>query len=89
MRRPKFNTLADRLSWARSVSGLNLSGLSLHAGLSKSHVGMIERGERAEPTRKTIQALASALGVSKAWLEDGEGDPPTEAQIKKAVAGAA
>ena len=89
MGRAKFKDLAARLTWARSASGLTAYALSLKASLSKTHVAMIENHKRVDIEVATAQAIATVLGISWVWLLAGEGEPPTEAQIKKAVAGAA
>lgn len=75
--------------WARAAAGYNPTALSVKAGLAKGHVAMIESRVRVAITNKTAKALADVLGIPWAWLAEGDGDPPTEAQIKRAVAGAA
>lgn len=86
MSRPKFKDLADRLAWARTTYGLTQYALSLRAGLVKGHVGQIENRERVDIAKKTAKQLASVLGVAWPWLLDGDGEPPTVAQIKRAAA---
>ena len=85
----EFEDLAARVRWARERSGLSAEALSLKAGLAKSHVRLIERGTRRRIDIVTAQKIASALGIAWAWLLSGEGEPPTEAQIQQAIAGAA
>jgi transcriptional regulator with XRE-family HTH domain len=87
--RAKLHDVAARLTWARTASGLNRTALSVRAGLVKGHVALIEDRRRVNIDIETAQKIAAVLGVDWQWLRLGEGDPPTEAQIKKAVAGAA
>lgn len=79
--------LAARLAWARGIAGLSPEALSVRAGLAKSHVRLIE--SRRGMNVVTAQKIAPVLGVAWAWLLSGEGDAPTEEQIKQAIAGAA
>jgi transcriptional regulator with XRE-family HTH domain len=51
-----------RLRALRERSGLTAAQLAAAAGLHRTHLYKLERGERA-PTWGTVQALAAALGV--------------------------
>lgn len=88
MAKSKGSDVASRLYWARTVSGLSAYALSLRAKLTKTHVSQIEKGDR-HPEADTARAICAVLDISWVWLLYGEGPAPTEAQIKKAVAGAA
>lgn len=69
-------TLASRVSWLLQQTGMSARALSLKAGLSPNHVGMLARGAVAtRPSHETLSAVARAAGVSLAWLADGEGEP--------------
>ena len=46
----------------RKRKGFSQEGFALHAGLDRTYIGGIERGER-NPALKTILQLAEALGV--------------------------
>lgn len=48
-------------------------GLAKAAGLTPSHVGLIESGRSQSPEATTVSKLAKALRVPYAWLSDGEG----------------
>lgn len=86
----KRDTLGKRLLRLRTKAGLSVSELARAAGLkSPSHVGLIERGERTEIAAQTALALSKTLGVSVEWLVNGEGDEPTEDEVKTAVERAA
>ncbi len=81
----KFPDVASRLGWARSVSGLSAYALSNKAGLTPTHVALIESGRRQNIEVKTAKGLAAVLGIHWAWLLTGEGPRPTEAQIRNAL----
>lgn len=56
------------------------------AGLSESHVRLVELGERGPNiTYETVHSLARVLGASVEWLGSGEGDPPTDEQVREAT----
>jgi transcriptional regulator with XRE-family HTH domain len=69
MRRP--TTLSDafrRVVAARRLSrGLSQEALALRAGLHRTYIGMIERGQR-NPTLDSAKAIAKALDVQLATL---------------------
>lgn len=88
-----MKTVAERLVWARMVASVNgrpLSQrrLSLLAGLSNRHVCSLESGVLQGHMRgDTVKRLARVLGVPRAWLTYGEGQP-SETQIRRSVAAA-
>ena len=53
--------LARRLAEARTKRGLTQKGLAEKTGLNQSEISNIESGQ-ANPTFRTLQTLASALG---------------------------
>ena len=57
-----------------------MSGLS-----STRHIGLIEEGQRANPTSLTVMGLCRSLGCSLDWLLLGKGSPPTDAQMQAAI----
>jgi transcriptional regulator with XRE-family HTH domain len=69
MRRPTSlsdafrRVVADR----RRGSGLSQEALALRAGLHRTYIGMIERGQR-NPTLDAAKAIADALDVQLATL---------------------
>jgi transcriptional regulator with XRE-family HTH domain len=77
-----MDTLADRLRWILA-NGVNARGkrwtqrsLSLAAGLSQSHVGLLIRGDLgSQVSMETIAKLAQAAGVDLTWLATGAGTP--------------
>ena len=56
----------------RTEAGLSQEGLASRAGIHRTYIGGIERGER-NPTLMTIHRLAIALGVRPSQLLE---DPP-------------
>ena len=52
-----------RLRYLRKAKGLSQEDLAFKAGIHRTYVGGIERGER-NPSLKNIAAIAKALGVS-------------------------
>jgi len=69
MRRP--TTLSDAfrrvVAEHRLAAGLSQETLAGRAGLHRTYIGMIERGQR-NPTLDTAQMIAQALGVQLATL---------------------
>lgn len=59
--------LAARLRGLRSDRGLTLDGLAERAGVSRSMISLIERGE-SSPTAAVLDRLAAGLGVTLASL---------------------
>ncbi|WP_327046814.1 helix-turn-helix domain-containing protein [Microbispora sp. NBC_01189] len=64
-------TMGARLRTLRRWRRMNLAQLADQAGLSKSFLSMVERGQRALDRRSHIAALAAALRVSEADLVGG------------------
>jgi len=58
---------AERLKEKRQKSGLSQGELADSVGISRSMIQLYEKGT-GFPRRKTLTALASALGVSTGWL---------------------
>lgn len=78
-------TLALRLGHLRGLAGLSARSLSVLAGISPTHVSLIEAGRVSSPESHTSAALASVLGCSLDWLIAGKGKPPTEESVRAAV----
>lgn len=79
------SSLQERVDRLLQASGLDAKNLGLLCGLSSSHVGQITRGAVASPGMKTLGAIAETTGVSPAWLAFGEGDAPSDEEIRAAV----
>jgi DNA-binding Xre family transcriptional regulator len=59
-----FSTISTRLRQIRAFRGLSLRVVAGLAGISKSHLSEIERGERSLDSIKQLVALAGALQIS-------------------------
>jgi transcriptional regulator with XRE-family HTH domain len=68
---PNPPRVGDALAALRSQRGLSLDELSRQAGVSKSMLSQIERGQ-ANPTVAVVWRLAGALGVAIADLLGGD-----------------
>src|SRR5262249_7234541 len=64
-----------RLRQLRKQRGLTQPALEALSGVGRAYISALERGERTNPSRDVIQALADALGVTgadlagAAWVE--------------------
>lgn len=65
--------LADNLRRLRKEKGWSQERLAQQAGVTLSSLSKIESGANDNPTIKTLQSLASALGVT---LDDLAGSSP-------------
>lgn len=71
-----FGGFQKRIEWILEHRGMSRRSLSLRAGLSQAHVGMILRGEVGEEvTLRVVHAIADAGRVDRNWLSTGDGDP--------------
>jgi transcriptional regulator with XRE-family HTH domain len=57
----------DRIRELRQQKGLSQEELAFRAGIHRTYIGGIERGER-NPGLKNIERLSRALGISLAEL---------------------
>jgi len=63
----KLSNIGRVIKQQRAMSGLTLGQLSEISGVSPSHIGRVERGERF-PSARTLQKIAKPLGFSEAEL---------------------
>lgn len=49
----------------RSLRGLSQDDLASAAGISPSHISLLEAGKRGEPSEKTLRRIAEALGTTQ------------------------
>jgi transcriptional regulator with XRE-family HTH domain len=80
-------SLSDRLREVRALAGVSARDASAIAGLSPSHVALLEAG-RHRATADTVSRLARAFGCSIDWLVDGSGKAPTARAVRAAVVAA-
>ena len=64
-----------RLKAARDHRGYTMLELAERCGLSHSTVNVIEKGQKT-PRTDTVERLARALDVPRAWLAYGDGERP-------------
>lgn len=66
--------LHDRLESVVAKSGRSQRDISKAAGLAPGTLNDILKNRRRSPSVENLKALAGVLGVSAAWLVDGQGD---------------
>lgn len=64
-----------RLAEARERRGLTLQALSKLSGVGVATIFTIEKGTK-QPRSDTVEKLARALAVPRAWLCFGDGEKP-------------
>src|SRR5215510_9612201 len=74
--------IAARVSQIRAERGLSLEALSDSAGVSRSMISLIERGE-SSPTAVVLEKLAAGLGVPLASLFDAPAAPAEPVSRRK------
>jgi transcriptional regulator with XRE-family HTH domain len=75
--------LAARLRRLRDEHGLTLDGLAERAGVSRSMISLVERGE-SSPTAAVLERLAAGLGVTLASLFADEPRPDASPVSRRA-----
>ena len=63
----------ERIKQIRKAVGLTQGEFAERIGLSRNYIAMIEIGQR-EPSERTIADICRVFGVSKLWLDTGEGE---------------
>jgi XRE family transcriptional regulator of biofilm formation len=66
--KPDVVQLGQRLVALREEKGLSLSAVADSAGIAKSYLAKLERGEVENPGLKTLDSVAKALDVTLAHL---------------------
>lgn len=78
----RLRALGDSVREARNAAGLSQEGLADRAGLHRTYVGSVERGER-NPTVATLYTLADTLDVDvRRFLTNGDIDACTETSTR-------
>ena len=75
--------LGNRLQHLRELKGLSLSALSEIAGISKSYLAKLERGEVENPGLQTLQSIAGALDTTLGDLLAGPGEQPDRSRVSE------
>lgn len=68
MKLDQTGDLGQRLRWARQQQGVTLQQLSERTDRAVSYLCQLEKGVKTNPTKQTVEVLASALGVRPAFL---------------------
>lgn len=67
---------SDRLHWLRNVSlRLSFPAFAALTGLPKGYLHELERGKKTNPSSDFLERISMKTGVSREWLENGEGEP--------------
>jgi len=56
--------IGQRITALRKLKGISQQELANRAGLTRQHIGRIEKGELVSVAYVTIQAIAEALGMT-------------------------
>lgn len=72
-----MKTLSERLTHARALAGISQSELARRIGVKPQSIQAIESG-RVRTSKFTFK-MAKVLGVPPEWLDEGKGEPPSEA----------
>jgi transcriptional regulator with XRE-family HTH domain len=82
------NRLGKIIKQQRLISGLTLRELAASSGVSSSHIGRIERGERY-PSAHVLRRIAGHLGFEESELFSLAGyfspQPPTEGRAADSI----
>lgn len=65
---PDIALFQRRLGETRKARKMSLEDVAKASGFTKSHVWELERGKSTNPSIRAVWGLASALGVSPAYL---------------------
>lgn len=65
--------LSDRVKQVRQYAGLNQTEFGSRLGVAAASISKIEKGIN-NPSDQTIKLICSEFGISRHWLETGEGE---------------
>ena len=68
-----MTTLNERIKAIRKASGLNQANFGVTIGIAMSAVSLLESGTN-NPSDQTLKLICSEFGISRHWLETGEGE---------------
>ena len=63
-REQQAQRMGQRITALRKLEGISQQELADRAGLTRQHIGRIEKGELVSVSFVTIQAIAEALGMT-------------------------
>ena len=78
----QFETLAQRLKYARKAAGLTQGKLTEEAGISRVAISQYESGETLSIKSTALHPICKALGVNSEWLVHGTGKMLLENKLK-------
>lgn len=78
------STLGQRVAALRGAANIPARALSLGIGASHSVVAQLEAGSILSLRFGLLRQLARALGTTAEYLDSGEGEPPTDEQVRAA-----
>lgn len=68
-----MTSLSERIKAVRKAAGLNQKDFGTKIGIGMSAVSLLESGTN-NPSDQTLRLICSEFGISRRWLETGEGD---------------
>jgi transcriptional regulator with XRE-family HTH domain len=71
----KLATFGARLKWVRTKYLLSLQEFAVRCGIGRSYVSKLEHGQSENPSDELVDRICKTFGVSRAWLQSGEGKP--------------
>lgn len=79
-----MTSLSERIKAVRNAAGLNQKDFGTKIGIGMSAVSLLESGTN-NPSDQTLRLICSEFGISRRWLETGEGemiDPQVSSDIQ-------
>lgn len=79
-----MTSLSERIKAIRKAAGLNQKDFGTKIGIGMSAVSLLESGTN-NPSDQTLRLICSEFGISRRWLETGEGemiDPQVSSDIQ-------
>ena len=79
-----MTSLNERIKAVRKAAGLNQKDFGTKIGIGMSAVSLLESGTN-NPSDQTLRLICSEFGISRRWLETGEGemiDPQVSSDIQ-------
>lgn len=79
-----MTSLSERIKAVRKATGLNQKDFGTKIGIGMSAVSLLESGTN-NPSDQTLRLICSEFGISRRWLETGEGemiDPQVSSDIQ-------
>jgi transcriptional regulator with XRE-family HTH domain len=78
-------TLAERLIEVREGVGISARALSIVSDLHPTHISLIERGERLDPTSSVIDSVSVVLNCTTDYLIAGRGPKPEPHSLRNGL----